>query len=345
VVTYFSPSYVSTIESCPEVDHWGPLPIDLPGPVSAFLHHVRPCVLLIARTDLWPEVLHQCKTHHIPTLLFSRTQRTPRSFLQKALQKLNSQIMKPLTAIGCVTSEDRRHLLNLGINSEKVFVMGDTRYDQVIHRLHNKKPLKNNLFTASAPPVFVAGSTWPEDEDVILPALQPFVQSGRLRLILAPHEVTSKHLKQITTSLEKHNWPYCFYTSASEWPSSSVLIIDQIGILADLYGRGQMAFVGGSFRKTVHSVMEPLVYGNITFVGPFHANNREALTFQKDAISSHLKAVNVVHGTSELEQKIQQTLEDRPDPYLIQKRVEQKKGASQKVIEWVNDFLTAPRVD
>ena len=123
---------------------------------------------------------------------------------------------------------------------------------------------------------------------------------GRLRALIAPHEPSPVHVQALQTRLRNAGLHYALYSQLSSdshlSPGASetkkirkedeaialdVVIIDEVGVLADLYPIGDLAFVGGSFRKTVHSVMEPLAAGCLTFVGPFHSNNREALEFME----------------------------------------------------------------
>ena len=114
---------------------------------------------------------------------------------------------------------------------------------------------------------------------VLWRVLHEAIKSGALRLILVPHEPTKGHLQSLEKQLAKMGIKGSRYSQAENW-DTEVLLVDQIGILAELYSWGDIAFVGGSFRGSVHSVMEPLAAGLITLVGPHHGNNREALEFK-----------------------------------------------------------------
>jgi 3-deoxy-D-manno-octulosonic-acid transferase len=132
--------------------------------------------------------------------------------------------------------------------------------------------------------LFVAGSTWPSDEEVLLPAfVAARKQLPQLRLILVPHEPTPEHLAQLEKLLAKYEIVGVRLSQIAPSPepslplSPSVLLVDRIGILAILYGAGQVAFIGGSFGPGVHSVLEAAVHGVPILVGPRFRNSPEAV--------------------------------------------------------------------
>jgi len=295
VVTYFSPSFSEAINKFPGVDFSLPLPLDLPGPSRAFLKKLNPKCGLIARTDLWPEILHQAHSLKIPLILFSVTKTKRPSVLVRSLYQW---LYGYLNAVFTVSEADA-NVLKAILPGTKIEAIGDTRFDQVLERLNSPKPLRSEL-KPKRPTTLVAGSTWWEDEKVLIEALTPLLQNHKLQLIVAPHEPTSAHIESLYQEFQKRNIAVQLYSRAPEF-ESGVLIIDQIGILAELYQWGSVAFVGGSFKKTVHSVMEPLAAGCITIVGPYHRNNREAIEFQ-NLKSGDQSFVQVAQNSDQLRQ-------------------------------------------
>lgn len=329
LVTYLSNSYVKAIESFPGVDQSFPLPFDLPGPIRQFLNHVEPQCLLISRTDLWPELLTQIKKQKIPTLLFSATFPQNSAFFARLWKKT---VLSMVDHIYCVSFDDYDFAIKkLLLPMKKISVIGDTRYDQVVFRLNSPKPLKEPLDPQG--PVLVAGSTWMEDEKILLPALEPLLKQNKLSLILVPHEPTPEHIQSLQSQFDKAQIPYGLYSTALA--PMPVILVDEIGILADLYAWGSMAFVGGSFKKTVHSVMEPLTHGALTFVGPYFENNREAVEFQKISVTSSLHAVQSCQNALELRDKITAAIQEvTPDVNKkISALVAGKTGASSKLAQ------------
>lgn len=325
LVTFFSPSYEKFIQQFPGVDFCLPLPWDLPGPLHSLIKTFRPKWSLIARTDLWPEMLNQCKKNQVPCFLFSATCSSSQCWPQNFYY---SWMYSFLSGIFCISSEDKKNF-QTKTSLKQIYAIGDTRYDQVIERLtkskeelslifEDSKDLKNStplefqknstqvkthlsLFFEKLKllkinkniPCLVAGSTWREDEEVLLEALHPFVKQKKLQILLAPHEPHPFHLENLTQTLSKYHLKFqrlsltshSFLKEAKNQMNlldneNTIWILDEIGVLAETYLIGNLAFVGGSFKKSVHSVMEPLAAGCLTFVGPYHEKNREVSHFE-----------------------------------------------------------------
>ncbi len=338
VVTYFSPTFAKVVKDFPDVDRSFPLPIDLPGSCRSFLHKINPRVLLVARTDLWPELLEQCSQLKIPVILFSYTQKTFQSPLKKLFTRWTFHWIR---TVYCVSLSDKQNLAPLKLKTP-VEVMGDTRYDQVGYRLSHPKPISPSVRPKGDIPCFVAGSTWPQDEAVLIRGLASLLRANSLRLILVPHEPTKAHLQDLEVLLDKFSLKYAYFSAMASWDDADVLIVDKTGHLADLYSWGQFAFVGGSFRKSVHSVMEAIGAGCLTFVGPMHENNREALEFKSLPIAGR-HGLEVIHTATELQLKVQKALNDRKslERFAMELRSEfqRRMGASAKLIAKIQEYL------
>ncbi len=287
LVTYFSPSVKKSVESNKLVDWAVPSPWDTPWHWHEFIKHYKPSVLAIARTDLWPNMIWVTKRKKIPSILFSATL-TPQSARVASFfgRLFYSFVTEDLSEISVVTEEDKDNFMRISHDS-KVTVDGDTRFDQVFNRLETsndqaREQIKK-LFNENSD-FLIAGSTWPEDEKVLIPAIAEFSKSKNLNFIIAPHEVDETHLMQLQRLCAhyKLSTEYFSKTLPPYVTGNKILIVDQVGILASLYPLGSLAFVGGSFRKSVHSVMEPAAAGCLTFVGPFHHGNREALLLKQN---------------------------------------------------------------
>jgi 3-deoxy-D-manno-octulosonic-acid transferase len=174
-----------------------------------------------------------------------------------------------------------------------------------------------------------------------LPALAPHLVKNSLRLILVPHEPTPEHLQALARQLDKLGLTHTLF-SRGKWHDENILLVDQVGVLAELYAWGQFAFIGGSFKKTVHSVMEALGAGCLTFVGPYHKNNREAVQFHDLRLGS-LQGVEVVQDARELSERMALLL---AHPELVvkfsedlQKEFSLRLGASRRLIISLQDLL------
>jgi 3-deoxy-D-manno-octulosonic-acid transferase len=338
LVTYFSPTMRKAIETFNGVDFSCPLPWDTPENLSAFMKYYRPHCLLIARTDVWPEMARQSRRHSIPSLLFSTTLSSESKRMRGTGAWLTKKIYGHLTSIFCVSVDDLANFAKLGLD-DKTTVAGDTRYDQVMARLLKPKALRLELFENQSKPVFVAGSTWPDDEAALLAALTPLLD--RLQFILVPHEPHEDHLKSIERAYVSLGIKTVRYSTAEKWQDGVVLLVDKVGILAELYAQAEFAFVGGSYQGSVHSVMEPLAAGCPTLVGPFHHNNREALEFQKIKLSNTSITPVLVAPSAEMLSSQLRDLLALPASELnllkieIKNQIKTRSGQSRRVVDWI----------
>ncbi len=353
-VTYFSPTYMSNIESFPGVAASCALPLEDRSELRSMIKKINPRVLLIARTDTWPNMVRECSNAKIPVLLFSATfhERSKRvSFLAKSLTQATYKL---IDEIHCVNPDDLKVLATLGKN--RSFVKGDTRYDQVLERLKQtvSSPVLPNIIQQSMGElVLTAGSVWEEDVTALLPALAAAkkVLSKELRLtcLMVPHEIKPRFIEAIRKQAESIHLKALTLTELisnnHESHMYDVLIVDRVGILAELYLLGQFAFVGGSFKKTVHSVMEPLAAGCLTFVGPLHLNNREAIEFQSVTALPNWTAVVSAGDAASLKLELSTRIKDycllsdsarASIRSQIQTEVRNRGGATDAVLGWIN---------
>ncbi len=321
LVTYFSPSYVKSIKNYPGVDLCIPLPLDTPSACHSFLTKYKPQLLLIARTDVWPEMLHQCHAKKIPSLLFSATgkKHNPLSLFYRKF------LFKKLSAVYCVSEEDSNLIKKYFKGPIKA--IGDTRYDQVFKRLDT--PCTLNFDFSCNDPIVTLGSTWPEDEKKLLPTLS--AQLKNYKIIIAPHEPTEAHLTSLKQQLSDNNISFQLYSQTGQW-QSEVLIIDQLGLLADIYRFSDVAFVGGSFKSKVHSVMEPIGAGNLVFLGPKNKNNREAQVFKNKKDSSNQTIVTQVQSPDEIQQYLSNLTINTDAKNSIKAHFDQQLGATKELI-------------
>lgn len=335
LVTYTSPSALNFLAKNEDLDFYLACPWDQPAHLKKFLTTWNPRALMIARTDAWPEMLYQTHLAQVPSLLFSASFHPSRSGWKRLSFLLSKWSYVFLKGIYVVHPSDQSTVLDLlGLSSE---VHGDSRYDQVQFRLKHQQKIKSELQPEIEDLVFIAGSTWPLDEEKIF----PFIAKNRnLKVILAPHEVDPQHIHQIKEKLNSLNLHFACYSEASEWgPQQQILIIDQVGILAELYLWAQFAFVGGSFVKKVHSVMEPLAAGLPVLVGPHYENNREAIEFSAIFVnelqmvtpiqtSEHFDDFIEKYNSLSREQKI--SLRNK-----IKRQILARTGATEKILSWV----------
>lgn len=328
IVTYSSPSAKKILAQL-EVDVWCALPWDFASNMNSFLQKWNPEILLVARTDVWPQMALSTKKFGIPAYLFSATFAENSSRLRGLSGQLNKFALNQLNKIYCVSNDDLENLNLLNLNTPAC-VLGDTRFDQVLHRLGNPKKLKP--LHSEKYKYYVLGSTWPEDEQALFPHLDILKNKG-VKIIIAPHEATTKHLNEIQSELSRFKLSFCLYSQTENWHEQDVLIIDQVGILAEVYTWGFAAFVGGSFKKQIHSVMEPLAAGLPVLVGPFHRNNREAIEYQKYSYNG-LSFVSNVKDETEIQNYFESIVKiaSKETQQQILSKVKSNQGSTEKLL-------------
>ena len=141
-------------------------------------------------------------------------------------------------------------------------------------------------FVEEAPQIIVAGSTWPEDEDLLKQFVERASELGNegTKLILVPHEINEEHLHDI---FQRFKGRFVKYSDISAMPSNlsrvnilrraQVMVIDTIGLLSSIYQFGQVAYIGGGFGEGIHNTIEAAVYGVPVVFGPNCRHFREAL--------------------------------------------------------------------
>lgn len=285
--SFFSPSAERFAASL-NVDAADFLPFDSVAAASAIIDALKPNALFFSKLDVWPNLVTTAHARGVTTGLLSGTV-APRSGRQRGFAKaLLHDAYATLDIVGAIDKPNGERLLGMGVAAERLRITGDTRFDQVWARATNVDRNSAVLRAVqSTRPTLVAGSTWPSDEAVLLPAwLNVRTHTAAARLIIAPHEPTASHVEPIVQWARSNNLSVTtlsdLMTRAASAQSAldqsaDVIVIDRIGILGDVYALANVAFVGGAFHKAgLHSVLEPAAYGIPVLFGPGYGMSREA---------------------------------------------------------------------
>ncbi|HMA42193.1 MAG TPA: glycosyltransferase N-terminal domain-containing protein [Gemmatimonadales bacterium] len=285
--SFFSPSAERLARGLP-VDFADYLPLDRPRDVAAALDALAPAALVFGKLDVWPELTLAAAARGVRLGLISATVAETSSRLAWPVRGWASPAYAALDRIGAIAPEDAVRLERLGARPQTISVTGDTRYDSVAQRAEQldraREPFASLAAGGTGVFTIVAGSSWPADETVLLPAfaqLQAGSESPPARLILAPHEPTPAHLAGIERAAREAGLPQPVRLSqltgaAAPW-NAPLVVVDQVGLLADLYALGQTAFVGGGYHRAgLHSVLEPAVFGAPVTFGPRWRMSRDA---------------------------------------------------------------------
>lgn len=277
LITFFSPSGYENSKKYPHADLISYIPFDTIGNAKKFIAITNPSLAVIMRYDIWPNMINSLNKNNIPIYLVDATLRSssPRKF--PFLRSFHKNLFSQLTRILTVSENDANEFKSFGFNGNKIDAVGDTRFDRVFQRsivAREKKLIKENLLKDKK--VFVAGSTWEQDEEVILPAFVKLAEVEKNAvMIIAPHEPTLLNLEKIENEFSgKLNT--IRFSHLNNYSGERVIIVDSIGILLTLYTYAQVAYVGGSFKQNIHNVLEAAVYGIPVMFGPKIENSQEA---------------------------------------------------------------------
>lgn len=274
--TFYSPSAERFAASL-GADLHDYLPFDTADAAERLLDALRPAALIFAKLDLWPRLAEAAAARGVRLGMVSATLSEGSRRSGAVARAVLGESYAALDLVGTIDPADGARLTGLGVRSERIRVTGDTRYDQVASRAATVDRTSALLAPLASPrPTLVAGSTWPADEAVLLPAWRALrAEVPDARLILAPHEPTPTHLAPVERWARDAGLSLARLGDAHG--AHDVVLIDRVGVLGDLYSLATAAFVGGGFHAAgLHSVLEPAAFGAPVLFGPRHAKSRDA---------------------------------------------------------------------
>ena len=273
--TFYSPSAEQFARSVP-ADFADYLPFDTFDHANAVVSALRPSALVFSKLDIWPALTERATAAGVPVGVISATM--PESSGRRGLlaRAVLGDAYRSIDRVGAIDETDAERLREQGVRADRIHVTGDTRFDQVWARAQRGAvPLVQGL--RSARPTLVAGSTWPSDEEHLLDAWVTVRDKiPDARLIIAPHETSSGHLRSIERWAREHALRVALIDTQGA-RDADVILIDRYGVLGDLYALADVAYVGGGFHSAgLHSILEPAAFGAPVVFGPRHERSREA---------------------------------------------------------------------
>ena len=276
LVTFFSPSGYENSKKYPYADLVSYLPFDTKTNAEKFINIVRPDLAVIMRYDIWPNHIWSMKKIGVTSYLIDATMKPGSARKLPIVKNFHKVLFKDISKILTVSQTDSKGFESFDCSANQLMVVGDTRFDRVYQRsllAKNRNLIKDEVLKDKK--ILVAGSTWGLDEDVIIPA---FIKLAKydpdILLIIAPHEPTLIHLERIENEFSR-NLKTIRFSHLNNYKDERVIIIDSIGILLTLYTYADAAFIGGSFKQSIHNVLEAAVYGVPVLFGPKIENSQE----------------------------------------------------------------------
>ncbi len=270
LLTFFSPSGYEIRKNYEGADYIFYLPADTPRNVKRFLDIAHPEMAVFVKYEFWLNYLTQLKKRGIRSYLVSAIFRKDSIFFRN----YGTMWREALDAFEqmFVQSEESRELLN-GIGYDNVIVAGDTRFDRVAAIAKAAKPVDIVANFKGDARLFVAGSTWGPDEDILMSLVN---DNPDVKFVIAPHEMEQARINKILSLAKGGAVRYTQCDSTTDFSLTQVLVLDTIGILSSVYGYASWSYIGGGFGVGIHNTLEAATFGLPIAFGPKYEKFKEA---------------------------------------------------------------------
>lgn len=328
VVTFFSPSGYEIRRNSPLADAVYYLPLDTATNARIFVNTLRPKMAVFTKYEYWYHFFNELHRQHVPLYMISGIFRPGQAFF-RWYGSLHSKMLKMVTWF-FVQDAGSKHLLHdAGITN--VTISGDTRFDRVWANAKQPKYLPEIEKFKNGQKLFIAGSTWPQDEALIA---QLTKQHPNWKFIIAPHEIGEEKINGLMSLLPKEST--IRFSQVSRLTSHiSHLIIDNIGMLSSLYQYADIAYIGGGFGAGIHNTLEAAAFGMPVIFGPKYQKFKEArdLVELKGGFTiSTQEALNCIAGKLMDDEQVRHSAAAIAKSY-----VEQNVGATDAILAYVRE--------
>jgi len=297
VLTFFSPSGYEIRKNYQGADYVYYLPLDTSKNAKEFLEIIQPKLAVFVKYEFWFHFLHTLQKQSIPIYLIGGLFR-PQQYFFTWFGKSHLAILQHFTHIFVQNNDSKELLQQHGVTN--VSIAGDPRIDRVVQIANSVdsfpiiEQFKNNK------PLLVLGSTHPKDITIWTDF---FKTNTYWQVLIAPHEVHETAIKQLQQALPQPTLCYTAIKKDSIIPKTTILIVNTIGMLNQLYQYADVVYIGGGFGEGIHNTLEPAVFGVPIVIGPTYEKFEEANTMVKN------KGIEVVQKSTDI-QPIMTTLQD-----------------------------------
>jgi 3-deoxy-D-manno-octulosonic-acid transferase len=331
-LTYFSVSTEPFIKNVPGLLAAAPFPLDFRNNHRFLISTLGVSHLFLVRYDLWPALLFTARSLGVHTHLLAATYRSARRDpIPWIWNRFRRAMLAQFETIFAVNEEDVRHFSQLAIPST-IVLAGDPKWARARHRAQTLaqaglskelRKITDELPQARANrKVLVLGSPHAEEHDLMVEVLAHRHRS--LLLFYVPHDIAPQKVEKLQAQLTKLNHPTVTMsqllsdesTIGIQLASSTVILFDRMGFLAELYSIADLAIVGGGFDGQIHNTLEPVAHPVATIFG---ANVRRApeaqVLIEENAALGFLNPKDMVYFLMEyLEPVVPRPNASRPDP-------------------------------
>ena len=334
VVTFFSPSGYEYSKNYELADFKFYLPIDTKINAVDFIKLINPSVAIFVKYDFWFNYLELLQKKQIPHLFFGCNFRENQIYF-KSVNKWQVQILQKINRLFTLNKQSFDVLKNN--NFSNMEICGDTRFDKVIQNANRCQPILLIEQFKQNKKLLILGSSWEKEEDI----LADYLSSNKywnqhLKIIIAPHNIYGNHVSEIIGKLPVKSLKFS-EANENNIEDFDMLIIDNIGMLSNLYQYGNISFIGGGFTNRLHNILEAATFSNALIYGNNHAKFPEGkqLTAANGAF-----AINDANGFAKhLNRFIENNGLLEATQCKAKAFIENNKGATDIVFKGMEDLL------
>lgn len=322
-------------------------PLDLPWISRSVVTRIQPRVFVPVETELWPNFLKTMREKQIPVMMANGRISDKSVVRYRYLRGILRDMMGTVGRFCMQSAVDADYIIRLGANPDRVFVTGNTKYDQTYTAVSSeeKEGLFREMGLAGCSPIVVAGSTHKGEEEPLFTAFAVIREEfPAAKLIVAPRETL--RTQEIVDLAGKYGLQAAQRTALKEQPGSGhdIVVVDTIGELGKIYGIGDIVYVGGSLiPRGGHNILEPAAHGKPILTGPHMFNFKDTY-----ALFSGREACITVKDARQLQQSMLQLLQDDGMRAEMSHRslaiIEENQGAARKSALHLRELLEAAEV-
>ena len=332
LLTFFSPSGYRVRKDYQGADHVFYLPLDTARNAKKFIRHANPRLAIFIKYEFWFHYSRTLRKKKVPLISISSIFRKEQFFFRKT-GSFHRRILRNFTHF-FVQNHESADLLQ-SINFYNVTLSGDTRFDRVNQIVARGSEIEIAKKFKNDEKVFVVGSAWQEDLDILL----PFINEGKLKFIIAPHEINDQQIASLRRSLVVKSILFS-EAEGKNLEDCSVLIIDNVGLLSRLYRYGEFAYIGGAFGKGLHNILEAACYGVPVLFG-----NKNYEKFQEALDLINRGGAFPVADYPDLKRTFEML--NTPQTFLLacevsRQYVVENMGATEKIMQYCREVLGDP---
>ena len=322
------------------VDHCY-VPYDFPNSVTRFLDTTKPRILFLVETELWPVLIHEATSRGIPVYLINARLSEKSAQGYKLIRNLTSHMVESLEGVACQYQATANRFAELGVPNSKLHMIGNIKFDIKFPSVDSSANIELNQSWCDSRRVWIAASTHAGEEDVVIRSHRRLRENfPDLLLILVPRH--THRADEIAGLVHKNELSSAKYSEPIQ--DADVLLVDQMGVLVDLYGWADVAFIGGSLQGTGgHNPIEAAVHGVPMLMGPDRHNFLEITERFVDA-----GCLGLVTDVDTLAMQVSGLLDDRisieRQGKAAREVVRSNQGATNKLLAllqaWINTAIS-----